>query len=196
MQESDRYTLKVVILGNSGVGKTSIVNRWITGVHNKAITPTVGANHQKKTIEIEKKMVDIFIWDTAGQEQFQALTPLYARSASCAIVCASLVDLESFNSLETWKKLVEDSCEVTPPMILCVNKTDLANDQTMTNEEIEEKYGSEFKAIFFVSAYTGEGIDEIFVQSGRLGLDYSIQNVQQTGQVQDLTQKQKKKKCC
>ena len=195
MQEPDRYTLKVVILGNSGVGKTSIVNRWITGIHNKAISPTVGANHQKKTIEIDKKNVDIFIWDTAGQEQFQALTPLYARSASCAIVCASIVDLESFNALGTWKKLVEDSCDITPPMILCVNKTDLANDQTMSNEEIEEKYGKQFNTLFFVSAYSGEGIDELFAQSGKLGLEYSMQN-QPTGQVQDLTKKQKKKKCC
>lgn len=198
MSNSERSTLKIVVLGNSGVGKTSIVNRWITGNHNKAITPTVGANHQKKTIEIDGKRVDLFIWDTAGQEQFQALTPLYARSAACAIICASITDADSFESLDTWKNLVADSCEKTPPMILCVNKTDLANDKTIPNEEVEEKYINQFANIFFVSAYTGEGIDEVFTQSGRLGLEYS-NSVQETdNNTANLESPSRKKKegCC
>ena len=196
MSTQEKYTLKIVILGNSGVGKTSIVNRWITGVHNKAITPTVGANHQKKTIEIDHKNVDLFIWDTAGQEQFQALTPLYTRSAACAIICTSIIDAESFTALDTWKNLVLDSCDKPPPMILCVNKIDLANDKTMSNEEIEEKYSSAFSTIFFVSAFTGEGINEVFTQSGKLGLEYSESVQQQPPQVQDLTKKKEKKGCC
>lgn len=169
----ERKSLKIVLLGNSGVGKTSLVNRWITGAHNKSITPTVGANHQKKTVNIDGQPVDLFIWDTAGQEQFQALTPLYTRSASCAIITASIIDRDSFNSLDMWKELLVNSCENVPPMVLVVNKSDLANEDSVSNEEIEEKYIGAFDGIFFSSAFTGEGVDEAFMQAGKQGLNFS-----------------------
>lgn len=197
MSNSERVALKIVLLGNSGAGKTSLVNRWITGSHNKSITPTVGANHQKKTIEIENKNVDLFIWDTAGQEQFQALTPLYTRSAACAIICASIVDMDSFNSLDTWKELVNNSCENPPPMILAINKIDLSNDNTLSNETIEEKFTSQFNGIFFTSSVTGEGVDEMFVQAGKLGMNYSLQVSESDNKsVNDLSSQNKKKSGC
>ena len=188
-------TLKIVLLGSSGVGKTSLINYWINGIssENKSSTPTVGANHQKKITEIDDKEVELFIWDTAGQEQFQALTPLYVRSAACAIICTSIIDADSFNTIDTWIHLIKDSCEKEPPLILCVNKVDLANDETMSNQKIEEMYESKFSNIFFASAVTGEGVEMLFMQSGRLGLNFSpsIQKIENPQQNQ-----QKKEGCC
>jgi len=169
---SEKISLKIVLLGNSGVGKTSLVNRWINGSHNKTITPTVGANHQKKTLVIDGQQLDLFIWDTAGQEQFLALAPLYTRSASVAIMTASIVDEDSFSNLNTWKKLLEESCESFPPVILAVNKIDLSTDSMPTRDEIEESNIDSYSSVFFVSAQTGEGVDELFIQAGRLGLSF------------------------
>ncbi|EAY19495.1 small GTP-binding protein, putative [Trichomonas vaginalis G3] len=197
MSNPERVALKIVVLGNSGAGKTSLVNRWITGSHNKSITPTVGANHQKKTIEIEKKNVDLFIWDTAGQEQFQALTPLYTRSAACAIICASITDNDSFESLDLWKELVNNSCETPPPTILAVNKIDLASEKTLSNEAIEDKFSNQFDGLFFTSSITGEGVEEMFVQAGKLGMNYTNQVTDNDAKgLQDLSTSNKKSRCC
>ena len=87
----------------------------------------------------------------------------------------------------------------SPQKSLIVYKTDLSNDKTISNEEIEEKYISQFANIFFTSAYTGEGVDETFTQSGRLGLEYSS-SVQETDNktknIDMPIQRKKKEGCC
>lgn len=197
MQELQRNpTCKVVILGNSGVGKTSIINRWTTGSWNTTVKPTIGANHQRKTVVLGDKNVDVFIWDTAGQEQFQSLTPLYARSAACAIIAAAINDMQSFDSLQTWIDLLKNACEAVPPLILAVNKTDLTEKYAMSQEEIETKYGNLFSAVFFVSAQSGESIDEVFTLSAQKGYEFNL-GVQSTkSTVLDEKKKEDKNGCC
>jgi small GTP-binding protein len=82
-------SLKAVLLGDSGVGKTSMVARLMASSPQQIANPTVGAAHYRKRVVIEDREVDLWIWDTAGQERFRSLTPLYARSAYVAIVTAS-----------------------------------------------------------------------------------------------------------
>jgi len=167
---------KIVLLGNSGVGKTSLVNRWVLGTQNLPVKSTVGANHQRKRVTTGGEDVDVFIWDTAGQEQYQSLAPLYTRSSSAAIIVASLTDDESFNNLTMWAGLVKDSCEIVPPIILAVNKLDLNKNSQKVQEEIDSKYLDLFAGVFFTSAVSGEGVDQLFLQAAKSGLEFLKQN--------------------
>ncbi|KAH0789527.1 small GTP-binding protein [Histomonas meleagridis] len=193
--ENTKLNCKVVLLGNSGVGKTSLAVRWSTGVFSNLINPTIGANHQRKTIKIEKSEMDLYLWDTSGQEQFQSLTPLYVRSASAAFVTASITDLESFESLKIWMDLLNNSCEKVPPAILAVNKIDLEDSAVMTREEIEERFSDQFNSIFYVSAFSGENVENAFIQVAKLAYDFT-KTVEKTS-TQDITQPiNTKKSCC
>jgi small GTP-binding protein len=154
---------KVVLVGDSGCGKTAIITRWISNTFVSPSKPTIGSNHERKRVVLDGRgPVDLYVWDTAGQEQFQSLTPLYARSSSLAIVTTAIDDPPSFQSIPKWIEAIAGSCEAPPPVILAVNKMDLAKQREVTVEEIHREYDGKFSGIFFVSALTGEGIVELF----------------------------------
>jgi small GTP-binding protein len=155
-------TCKAVLLGDSGVGKTSLVTRWTTGAYQRIANPTIGANHQRKRVVVDRHEVDLFIWDTAGQEQFQSLTPLYARSSAVAILTASMIDRNSFDNLSQWTDILSSSTSELPPIVLAVNKIDLRASAKISEEEVESVYRSKFSGLFLVSAVTGEGVDDLF----------------------------------
>lgn len=171
--EVDLPHLKIVLLGNSGVGKTSLMNRWTAGKFSTSAKSTVGANHQRKKVFVGRDEVEIFLWDTAGQEQFQALTPLYVRNAATALILAAVDDANSFDTLQTWVDLINSACEHVPPMILVVNKIDIVDHTSYSNEEIESRFGPMFSSIFFASAATGEGVDTCFMQTAHSAFNFS-----------------------
>jgi small GTP-binding protein len=173
MDAAHRANCKIVLLGNSGVGKTSLVARWTTGQCSAQVTPTVGANHQRKSVVIDNTDVDLFLWDTAGQEQFHALAPLYAHSAAGALIVASILDLESIKGIQTWLDLMNRSCDHTPPILLLVNKMDKSENAVLTTEEIKAEFASLFSAVFFVSAFTGEGVGPAFDTIGELAYKFN-----------------------
>jgi small GTP-binding protein len=165
---------KAVLLGDSGVGKTSIVTRWTTGVYRKIAHSTIGANHHRKRVVVDDREIDLFVWDTAGQEQFQSLTPLYARSACVAILTASVIDRASFNNFERWVDILSSATDELPPVVLAVNKMDLRDEGQISSEEIASEYGRKCAEIFFVSASTGEGIDNLFAFAAQVGYRFAV----------------------
>jgi small GTP-binding protein len=167
---------KVVVLGNSGAGKTSIILRWISDQFSKSSKPTIGSNHQRKRVELSDGPADLFIWDTAGQEQFQALMPLYTRSSSLAIITASIVDEESFQAIPRWIETVISACDPCPPLLLAVNKIDLTENALYSHEEIIDKYGSQFAGVFFISALSGENIENLFSAAANEAARYGKRN--------------------
>lgn len=166
-------SIKAVILGASGVGKTSMVDRWVTGLWNPAVTQTVSVWHQKKTVDVDGEKVDVYLWDTAGQEKFQALVPLYARSASVAILVAAADEPSTFENLHNSIEVLDNSCEVKPPCILAINKVDLVEDcNKLCVEDIEQTYGIKFVKLYYCSALTGEGIEEVFLEAAEQGYNF------------------------
>jgi small GTP-binding protein len=154
---------KVVVLGNSGCGKTAIITRWISGTFSPSSKPTIGSNHERKRVTLDGKgPVDLYVWDTAGQEQFQSLIPLYARSSCLAIIVTSIDNGASFDAIPTWIDAVASSCEIPPPILLAVNKMDLVEEAIKTIDEIHTEFDDSFQGMFFVSALTGEGIASLF----------------------------------
>ena len=171
--EGEIVQFKAVLLGNSSVGKTSLMQRWTTGLFNPNTHPTVGSNHQKQRVDLDGQAVDVYIWDTAGQERFQALTPLYARGASVAIIVVSIADGDSLMNVDQWIELLHSASDDEPPMVLAINKIDLENDSpAFTRDEVAEHYASRFAGVFYVSAATGEGVSDLFLFSTAEGYKY------------------------
>lgn len=150
-----------------------MVDRWVTGLWNPGVTQTVSVWHQKKTVDLDGEKVDLYLWDTAGQEKFQALVPLYARSASVAILVASADEPSSFASLKNSIEVLDNSCEVKPPCILAINKVDLLEDNNrLCLDDIEQTYGIKFVKLYYCSAMTGEGIEEVFLEAAEQGYNF------------------------
>jgi small GTP-binding protein len=172
--------------------------RWITGNHETPTGPTVGANHQRKALALDAEEVDLYLWDTAGQEQFQALTPLYAHSASAALVVAAIDDLDSFNGLPTWTDILSQSCDKQPPMVLAVNKIDLdlTKRPCLQRDEIKHRYETGFAGIFYVSAATGEGVEQVFRHIAECAYSFLMQNKRVTSRLRLKSNAREPKTCC
>lgn len=132
------YSYKVVLLGSSCVGKTSIVMRYTRGVFDTAQNSTIGAGFFTKSIETPDVIINYEIWDTAGQERYRSLTPLYYRKAVVAFIVFDISNYDSFNTAKTWINELKNnnSNDIADIIILLVgNKCDL--DHTVSQREID-----------------------------------------------------------
>lgn len=170
--EDDIPGLKVVLIGNTGVGKTCLVNRWIADLFEKLTPSTVGAANSMHRMKIKDTLVDIFLWDTAGQEQYQTLMPLYVRQVCCAILTISIDNKDSFEMIPNWINVVKTNCENMPPLVLVVNKIDLEDSLSDFATCVNEKYPDTFASIFYASALTGGNVTPIFQTSAELAFDF------------------------
>jgi small GTP-binding protein len=195
--ESQIPHYKVVVLGNSGCGKTAIITRWISGTFTTISKPTIGSNHERKRVVLDGKgPVDLYVWDTAGQEQFQSLIPLYARSSCLAIIAAAIDDIQSFEAIPTWIDAVGSSCETPPPILLAVNKMDQIETAAKTVEQIHSEFDGRFLSVFFVSALTGEGISSLFNAAAIEAANFSTKYILPKSKQLRATSEQKEKNCC
>jgi small GTP-binding protein len=131
-------------------------------------------------VKIDQDEVDLLVWDTAGAERYQSLTPLYCHSACAAIVVAAVDMEDSFTEIPKWIEMLRESCECMPPLLLAVNKVDIQEDRVYDNEEIESKFGERFSATIFSSAKSGEGVDSVFIESARLAHEFVSSRPDQT----------------
>ena len=157
------FPLKVVFLGEGRVGKTSIGKRWVEGKFDSGTRSTVSAAFFQKTVQYSTRSFDIQLWDTAGQEEFHSLAPIYYKDAQAAILVFSVTDSKSFERMQQWKKELNASRGDTIKIIICGNKIDLPSQRcvkTEDGEKIAKDFGSQY---FEVSAKTGEGIDNMFM---------------------------------
>ena len=163
--------VKVTVLGNSGVGKSSIVARYISGVFTDSIISTTGANYSQKLIDKDSNKLRLNIWDTAGQEKYRALGQKYYKDAYIIIIIYDITNIESFESIKTdWYNDIQKYGEKYYILAIAGNKSDLYEDEKV-NEEEARKYAKEIGASFFIiSAYTGDGIDNMFCQLADLYL--------------------------
>jgi small GTP-binding protein len=144
--------VKIVFLGNPGVGKTSILNCWICGAYNDKVSPTIAAANVQKEVMYGGKPVKAVICDTAGEERYQSLCGNFIHGADCAIIVCSYDIEASEKAIDTWIDLVYEKCPVTTNVIIAKNKKDLQNEYDDTS--IYNGY-----SVYHVSAKTGEGID-------------------------------------
>lgn len=137
MREEDlEIAIKVVIVGNGAVGKSSMIQRYCKGTFTKEYKKTIGVDFLERQIECEGEEVRLMLWDTAGQEEFDAITKAYYRGAQACVLAFSVTDRDSFEAIHSWKKKVEDECGAIPT-ILVQNKIDLMEQSVIEPEEVE-----------------------------------------------------------
>lgn len=191
----DSVSMKVVMLGDSGVGKTSLVSMWSTHHFNDGQTPTVCAMSSVYGVNIDGRAADVFLWDTAGQEQFSPLTPLYLRQTSVAILTAAIDNAETFESIDKWLQLVHETCDGGPPVILAINKMDLKGDDCIV-PDLREDADEVFAGVFYVSAKTGENVQELFEFACRKGCQYVIAEKEVRSKSRNIAQPSMFSGCC
>lgn len=128
--------IKVVVVGNGAVGKSSMIQRYCKGIFTKDYKKTIGVDFLERQIIVNDEDVRLMLWDTAGQEEFDAITKAYYRGAQACVLVFSTTDRDSFEAIGSWREKVE--MEVGDiPTVLVQNKIDLLDDTVIKNEEAE-----------------------------------------------------------
>ena len=161
--------LKIILVGNSSVGKTSIIHKFIDRNFEEQITATVSTTFKAKKIKIDPfTEANLKIWDTAGQERYRSLTANYIRGSNGVLVVFDLANKGSFEELDKWMEIIRDViAENKIEKILVGNKTDLPEEEKVISDEMATKYADEHNMKYFsVSAKEGINIDILFEQIG------------------------------
>ncbi|XP_069107744.1 ras-related protein Rab-5B-like [Argopecten irradians] len=160
--------IKLVLLGESGVGKSSIALRFVRGEFNENGETTIGAAYLTKTINCQGCPIKFDIWDTAGQERYHSLAPMYYRGAPAAVVVYDVTNVNSYNKATLWVKELMQQASAMMVIVLAGNKADMVTDTRCNNEEAR-KFAAENKLLYAeTSAKTGMHVDDIFNQIGNV----------------------------
>ena len=159
----DNYDViyKIVLVGDSGVGKTNIMLRYINKEFNINTKATVGVEFGSKNVIIDKKIVKGQIWDTAGQERYRAITSAYYKGAHGAFVVYDITQRESFEAVDRWINDLRNNTDERLEIILIGNKSDLEDKRQVKKEEGEEKAKEKEVAFMETSALNCNNIEKI-----------------------------------
>uniref|UniRef100_A0A8D0LZL1 Ras-related protein Rab-23 n=2 Tax=Sus scrofa TaxID=9823 RepID=A0A8D0LZL1_PIG len=136
LEEDMEVAIKMVVVGNGAVGKSSMIQRYCKGIFTKDYKKTIGVDFLERQIQVHDEDVRLMLWDTAGQEEFDAITKAYYRGAQACVLVFSTTDRESFEAISSWReKVVAEVGDV--PTVLVQNKIDLLDDSCIKNEEAE-----------------------------------------------------------
>lgn len=156
--------VKLVLLGESAVGKSSIVLRFVNNEYQDNKEPTIGAAFLTQRCKLDDRIIKFEIWDTAGQERFHSLAPMYYRNAQAAVIVYDITKPASLEKAKTWVKELQRQANPNIVIALVGNKIDLANNRSVPYEEAEA-YANENELLFFeASAKTGTNIIEVFTE--------------------------------
>jgi small GTP-binding protein len=152
---------KIVMIGESGVGKTSMVDRFYSNTYNSSVPPTIGAAYVKVALQLVGRPVVLNIWDTAGQERFQSLVPLYMRSAHGLVFVFDIMSLAAIRGLNAVFESIKDQLVEDMQLMLCANKIDLLD--AHPNLAAESDWAKEHNMeLVETSALTGQGVNDLF----------------------------------
>lgn len=154
--------LKLILVGESTVGKSCILSRFINSEFEELVLPTVGASVASKNIRTEKSNYKINIMDTAGTEQYRHLQPMYYREADICILVFDITNLSSFDSLPVWMDEVKNVVGNEILISLCGNKSDLRDNRVVEHSVAIEYAQNNDMSYYETSALNGSGINELF----------------------------------
>ena len=160
------YLFKVLLIGNSGVGKSSILSRYADNYFEEQNMPTIGVDFKINQTEIDGKVVKLQIWDTAGQCRFKTITQSYYRGSHGIIVVFDVTDRESFSGVQRWMQQVEENCQ-NVSCILVGNKSDLTSKRAVTFDEGQELADHFMIRYVETSAKESKNVDSAFTMMTR-----------------------------
>lgn len=162
-------SIKLVLLGEAAVGKSSIVLRFVSNDFSENKEPTIGAAFLTQRVNIGEQTVKFEIWDTAGQERFASLAPMYYRNAQAALVVYDVTKPQSFMKARHWVKELHEQASKGIVIALVGNKLDMVEnggERKVAREEAEKLAEEEGLLFFETSAKSGENVNEVFLGIG------------------------------
>ena len=161
--EMSTKSYKVLLLGNSYVGKTCILLRFSEDTYNDDYEVTIGLNYRIKTLNIDNNPIRMQIWDTSGEEKFKAIAKNFYRGAHGVLLIYDICEKNSFLDVKSWiEQIIENTDNDDIVMILCGNKCDMEKERNISKNE-GENLANSYKIPFFeCSAKENINIDEIF----------------------------------
>jgi len=155
-------TFKLLMFGDGGVGKTTLTQRYVTGVFVDSTRITIGVDFHIKELSIQNKRVKLQIWDFGGEERFRFLLPSYCRGAAGGLFLYDITSLTSLTHLVDWMQIVRENAGPVP-IIMVGAKADLANQRKVqSTEAIEMAKAHKLVGFSEVSAKTGENVEATF----------------------------------
>ena len=161
-KESYEFLFKLILIGDSSVGKSNILLQYLKGRFDANSKATVGVEFGTKNIEINNKKIKIQIWDTAGQERYRSITSAYYRGAKGAFIVYDITRKETFDNIDKWVADLKNNGDDNISIVLIGNKSDLDERREVSKEEGVQK-SEEFKTAFMeTSALNGDNVDKAF----------------------------------
>ena len=207
MSEEDyEMMVKIILIGDSAVGKTNIMSKYLKGEFQENTKATVGVEFGSKLFKIDNHTIKAQIWDTAGQEKYKAITGAYYKGSKGAFVVYDITRRDTFESADRWINDLKVTADPKINIILIGNKCDLEDKREVLKEQGEEKAKSFDCAFFETSALKGDNIDkgfemmvnEIFKKYGEETMEEDDFGTMEKGEDINLekTNKVEKKGCC
>ncbi len=165
-------SFKIIVIGDSGVGKSCLTNRATTNLFEDTYSATVGFEFLSFNVKIEEKVVKLQIWDTCGQELYRSLITNFYRNSSLAIIVYAINSKDSFENIEMWLRELRTHSNPDAKVFLIGNKIDLENERKITREQ-GENYAKTNKFNLFIesSAKTGFNSKKIFIKAAKMLYD-------------------------
>ncbi|KAI5064270.1 hypothetical protein GOP47_0020940 [Adiantum capillus-veneris] len=162
------YLVKLLLIGDSGVGKSCLLLRFSDDTFTTSFITTIGIDFKIRTIELDGKRVKLQIWDTAGQERFRTITTAYYRGAMGIILVYDVTDESSFNNIRNWIRNIEQHASDNVNKILVGNKADMDESKraisTARGQALAKEYGLNF---YETSAKTNMNVEQVFFTIAR-----------------------------
>ncbi|CAD8126589.1 unnamed protein product [Paramecium sonneborni] len=157
------WLVKVIVIGDSGVGKTNILSQFCDAKFSITHMATLGVDFKIKTIDVDGKKLKLQIWDTAGQERFRNITKTYYKGAQGVILTYSVIDRQSFQNVDGWLRSIQENTNSNDVQLVLVgNKADMSAERQVTMEE-GQKLSQQYNIPFFeTSAKSNMNINESF----------------------------------
>mmetsp|Transcript_68136 Transcript_68136/g.156347 ORF Transcript_68136/g.156347 Transcript_68136/m.156347 type:complete len:200 (+) Transcript_68136:44-643(+) len=163
MGEIPSHTTKVVLIGDAGVGKTSLLTRFSNDAFDSEYIGTIGIDFKNKTLDVDGRRVRIQVWDTSGMERFSSITRCYYRGAQGVVIVYDVADRQTFRNVKRWLKEVTGVCGGRMPELLLVGaKNDLQSKKVVLEEEgqaLADELGCDF---IEASARSGHNVEVAF----------------------------------
>lgn len=199
VQEYD-HLFKLLIIGDSGVGKSSLLLRFADNTFSGSYITTIGVDFKIRTIDIEGEKVKLQIWDTAGQERFRTITSTYYRGTHGVIVVYDVTNGDSFANVKRWLHEIEQNCEVVN-RILVGNKNDAPDRKVVLTEDAQRFADQMNIQLFETSAKDNINVEEMFMAITRQVLRTKQEHKERQAVLKETVNlrkgpNKKKGKCC
>ena len=190
-------TFNILLLGDSKVGKTSLIMRFSDNVYNPVHITTIGIDFKIKTVTLSnEKQIKLKIWDTAGQERFRTLTNNYFKNAHGIIIAYDCTEKKSYDGIKAWVEQIKNNGKTSIPALILGNKCDLEDEKVVQEKDgrdVAKSFGMDF---FETSSKTGYNVQESFIHLvEKVYANFDDEGTDTKG-ISIGSNKGKKKSCC